>query len=133
MRVLAQHCQNLHARLAEIDSLLGQEDWNREGMSSKGADLDPESPSTKPTIASLSVRREHIERLHFLKKVHVDELEDARGLLDQLRSQEQLSRLLESRDGDELPHLDAIRERIADSEMMLASETELIALCHESL
>lgn len=133
MRVLAKHCQSLQSRLAEIDHLLGQEDWNREGTASKRADLDPDSPSAKPTIASLSVRLEHIERLHFLRKVHVDELEDAQGLLDQVRSQEQLSRFLETRDGDELPQLDAIRERIADSEMMLASETELIALCHESL
>jgi hypothetical protein len=131
--VLARHCEKLKSRLAEIDLVLGQENWNREQMASKRADIATGPGPAKPAIDAISVRLEHIERLHFLRKVHADELEDAQALLDQLRSQAQLSRFLESREGDEAPHLEDIRERIADSEQMLASETELIALCHESL
>lgn len=133
MQVLARHCEKLISRLVEIDAVLSQEDWSREQMASKRADLDKGSGPAKLAMDALSVRLEHIERLHFLRKVHADELEDAQALLDQMRSQAQLSRFLEPREGDEMPHLADIRERIADSELMLASETELIALCHESL
>ena len=132
-QTLAKHCEKLMSRLAEIDLVLGQEDWSREQVASKRADLDTGTGPGKVAMDALSVRLEHIERLHFLRKVHADELEDAQALLDQLRSQAQLSRFLEPREGDEMPHLADIRERIADSELMLASETELIALCHESL
>ncbi len=133
MKVLTKHCEKLRARLAEIDAVLGQKQWSRDEMMSKRKGLDEDSGPVSLAMDAISVRLEHIERLHFLRKVHAHELEDAQALLDQLRSQTQLSRFLETREGDEMPHLADIRERIADSELMLASETELMALCHESL
>jgi hypothetical protein len=133
MRVLSTHCEDLGARLQEIDAVLGQESWDPEVVASKRAGLGPDGSSVSQAGDALSVRLDHIERLHFVRKVHATELEEAQALLDQLQSQEQLSRFLVPTEGDEHLHLDAIRERIADSERMLASETELIALCHESL
>ncbi len=131
--VLAAHGRRLQLRLVEIDSLLGQEDWNPESLTRQRKALDPQHPSTKSAVDSLSLRLDYIERLTFLRKIHADELEEANALLEQLKSQEQLSRFLGASDGEVLPPLDAIRSRIADSECVLASEAELMALCHQSL
>lgn len=133
MRVLAKHCQDLKVRVGEIDGLLGHDKWKRDLVTSRRADLDPTSPATRAALEALSVQLSHIERLHFLRKVHQAELEETQALLEQLRSQEQLSRFLGAPGAEGDLRLDAIRERIADSELMLASETELISLCHESL
>jgi hypothetical protein len=131
--ILSTHCRHLEGRLREIDVLLSQEDWNPERLAAKRSQLGPDHGPSRSAFESLTVRMEHIERLAFLRKVRADELEEAQSLLDQLNSQEQLSRFLVARDGEALSHLDAIRARIADSESVLASEAELIALCHESL
>jgi hypothetical protein len=131
--ILSTHCGHLEGRLREIDVLLSQEDWNPERLAAKRNQLSPDHMPSRSAFESLTVRMEHIERLAFLRKVRADELEEAQSLLDQLNSQEQLSRFLVARDGEALSHLDAIRARIADSESVLASEAELIALCHESL
>lgn len=133
MRVLSKHCEDLKTRVGEIDGLLGHDKWKRDVVTSKRAGLDPSSPATRAALEALSLQLEHIERLHFLRKVHQAELEETQALLDQLQSQEELSRFLGAPGGEGDLRLDAIRERIADSELMLASETELISLCHESL
>ncbi len=131
--VLSSHCRLLQGRLQDIDALLAKEEWNPQYLARKRKDLDPDHASSRTAIESLSVRLEHIERLRLLRNVHADELEEVRSLLDQLNSQEQLSRFLVARDDETLSDLEAIRARVADSESVLASEAELIALCHESL
>lgn len=129
---LATRCQELRGRLVEIDLLLGHKDWNPRRLRERHRNIGAGNQVHKAAQESLAVRLEHIERLTFLRKVHADELDEAQSLLDRLKSQEQLSRFLPQR-GQCPSDLEDIRARIADAESVLASEAELIALCHESL
>lgn len=129
--LLETRSQQMAERLAEIDALLATPEWNRVAVQQQLDELaDPDRHQA--LRASLRMRLEHIDRLHFLRKLHADELEAAGALLQQRRAQVQLSRFIEPADQHTGAHLHDIRARILSAEDTLASETELLSLCRES-
>tara|TARA_R110002096_G_scaffold77896_12_gene183549 strand:- start:54964 stop:55485 length:522 start_codon:yes stop_codon:yes gene_type:complete len=128
---LDARCAQITQRLSEIAELLATEDWDRVAVEHQLAELSGTAGNAELRKSRI-VRMEHIERLHFLKNLHTDELDATRALLHQRKAQVQLSRFIDVDDSEAGARLQALRERVLKAEHELVSETELLFLCRES-
>ena len=128
---LDARCSQITQRLDEIAELLATEEWDREAVKYQLAELSSKLGNAE-LRKSLAVRMEHIDRLHFLKNLHTDELDATRALLHQRKAQVQLSKFIDVEDVEAGARLQALRERVLKAEHELVSETELLSLCRES-
>ena len=130
MEALTSRLEQITARLVEIDQLLATKEWDQTLV---GQQRDKVAKGGHSQLReSLTIRMEHIEQLHFLRKLHVDELEAADALLEQRKAQVQLSRFIDTEGVEAQAKLQELRDKVLAAEDQLASETVLLSLCRES-